>query len=98
MRVLVAVLCLLPCAAHADDVAEAKKRAQACTAEATERALEADKLDSFMKACIASEGPVAEVNSVPLAEKEKQCNAAANSRALTGPERDSFVRSCVTAN
>lgn len=97
MRALIAVLCLLPFAAHADDVKEAKERAKACTAEATQRGLEGDKLDGFMKTCIASEGSVAEVNTVPLAKKEKQCNAVASSRSLTGTERDTFVRSCVSA-
>ena len=85
--------------AHADDTQKARERAKACNAQATERQLNDEQLKAFLKACLASEGPVtAPDEPAKASDREKSCATVATSKTLTGADRDAFMKSCLAGN
>jgi len=82
--------------AQADDVDKARQRAKACDAQAAEKQLNNEELQAFMKACLASEGPVAAPDEPTKArDREKSCATLATSKSLTGADRDAFMKTCL---
>jgi len=85
--------------AHADDTEKLKARAKACDAQAAERQLTNEQLQAYLKACLASDGPVVAPDEPTKArDREKSCATVATSRSLTGADRDAFMKSCLAGN
>jgi len=95
MRVLlsIALLTMAPLAGRADDTARAVERAKACSARASERQLTDKEQKEYLKACIASEGPLPDPG-ISQREVRRRCDAEANARSLTGDTRSAFIQAC----
>jgi hypothetical protein len=94
-----AILSISASGAHADDVKKAKERARACSAQASEKQLNDEQLQAFMKTCLASEGRVMAPDEPTRAkDRRKECATLATSKSLTGADRDAFMKSCVAGS
>lgn len=88
------VLAAAPLAAQnrgADDATIA--RAKACDAAASGKSLSDAQYRSYMKACLASRRPPAELFE-SARTIERRCNTIANDRQLTAQDRVTFMQTC----
>ncbi len=73
--------------------AAAEDRTNTCEAIATQRGINGDSRDEFMKTCLSA-GDTKPMNSQQ--EKMKACNANATAKNLTGDDLDEFMKSCLS--
>jgi hypothetical protein len=69
-------------------------RAKACDARAKEKPMSEDQYRTYMKTCLASEGPPPEPLDT-LRARQRRCTAAANAKSLFGTDRAAFMDTCV---
>jgi hypothetical protein len=71
----------------------AVKRAKACNAAAAGKNLSDTQYRAYLKACLASTRPPAELFE-SIRTIERRCNTIANDRQLTAQDRVAFMQSC----
>jgi hypothetical protein len=97
MRVAVALILVLgtvsvTTSGRADD-AVSVERAKACNDRVAEKNLSDEQLRDYLRACLASEGPLPDPLTTPK-DVRRRCDAEANAKNLTGQDRRSFLETC----
>ena len=98
MRVLIlaafAALVSAPLEAQSPPSADASvARAKACDAAAAHKNLSDTEYRAYLKACLASTRPPAELFE-SMRSLERRCNTIANARQLTAQDRVAFMQTC----
>jgi hypothetical protein len=89
---LVLVLASMSVTSRADESVSVE-RAKACSDRAAEKNLTDEQFRTYLKTCLASEGPLPDPLASPK-DTRRRCDAQANARNLTGQDRRTFLESC----